>query len=49
LLRAIGWSVQKPSVRATERNEATIARWREQRWPAIKKSPEGTAHTCLDR
>jgi transposase len=39
LLRAIGWSVQKPSLRATERDEAAIARWREQKWPAIKKKP----------
>jgi len=38
LLRAIGWSVQKPIERATERNDAAIERWRSERWPAIKKS-----------
>jgi transposase len=39
LLRAIGWSVQKPIERATQRNEPSIAAWREQQWPAIKKKP----------
>jgi transposase len=46
LLRAIGWSVQKPSLRATERDEAAIAHWREHKWPAIKKKPSrNTAHS----
>jgi transposase len=39
LLRAIGWSVQKPIERATERNDAAIERWRKEKWPAIKKKP----------
>jgi transposase len=39
LLRAIGWSVQKPIERAIERNDATIERWRSEKWPAIKKKP----------
>jgi transposase len=39
LLRAIGWSVQKPIERATERNDAAIERWRKGTWPAIKKKP----------
>jgi transposase len=39
LLRACGWSVQRPVVRATQRNEAAIAQWREERWPAIEKKP----------
>jgi transposase len=37
LLRDIGWSVQKPVERATKRDEAAIACWREERWPALKK------------
>ena len=37
LLRQVGWSVQKPLRRATQRDEAAIAAWGEQRWPAIKK------------
>ena len=39
LLRAIGWSVQKPIERATERNDAAIERWCREKWPAIKKKP----------
>jgi transposase len=39
LLRAIGWSVQKPLERATERNDAAIERWRTEKWPEIKKKP----------
>ena len=46
LLRALGWSVQKPLERATQRNEQAIAAWREQKWPAIKKKPsEKGAHS----
>ncbi len=43
LLRAIGWSVQKPIERATERNDAAIERWRTEKWPAIKKKPKRRA------
>lgn len=39
LLRSIGWSVQKPIERASERNDAAIERWRTEKWPAIKKKP----------
>jgi transposase len=37
LLRAIGWSPQKPVVRATQRDEAAIAAWYAKRWPALKR------------
>jgi transposase len=37
LLRAAGWSVQKPVQRASQRNEAAIEAWRTERWPALKK------------
>jgi len=40
LLHAIGWSVQKPIERATERNDAAIERWCSEKWPAIKKKPK---------
>jgi transposase len=40
LLQDVGWSVQKPLTRALERNDAVIAAWREQKWPAIKKKPK---------
>ncbi len=37
LLKAIRWSPQKPARRARQRDEAAIARWRTETWPAIKK------------
>jgi len=37
LLRHIGWSRQQPVERATQRDEAAIQRWHEERWPALKK------------
>jgi transposase len=36
LLRRLGWSVQRPARRASERDEAEIARWRAEEWPRIK-------------
>ena len=39
LLRAIGWSVQQPIRRATQRDEAAVAAWYTERWPALKKGP----------
>ena len=42
LLREAGWSRQHPIERATQRNEAAIKQWSEQRWPAIKKKPSRT-------
>ena len=37
LLRAVGWSVQKPITRASQRNEAAIEAWWTERWPALKR------------
>jgi len=39
LLRAAGWTAQKPVRRATQRDEAAIAAWHAERWPALKKRP----------
>jgi transposase len=39
LLREAGWSRQQPIERATQRNDAAIQQWSEQRWPEIKKKP----------
>jgi transposase len=36
LLHRLGWSVQVPARRATERNEEQLTAWREQTWPEIK-------------
>lgn len=37
ILRACGWSAQKPEMLARERDEAHIRQWRQRRWPHIKK------------
>jgi len=37
ILRALGWSAQKPERRARERDEGAIEHWRRRRWPHIKK------------
>jgi transposase len=39
LLQAIKYSVQQPIERATQRDEKAIKTWKEERWPALKKSP----------
>jgi transposase len=36
LLRRRQWSPQRPARRASERDEADIARWRAEEWPRIK-------------
>jgi transposase len=38
LLRAVRLSVQQPVERATQRNEQAIAAWRDEQWPALKKT-----------
>jgi transposase len=37
LCNRIRWSPQKPARHARQRDEAAIAHWREQLWPAIKR------------
>ncbi len=37
ILKDCGWSRQKPVRRATQRDEAGIQRWKEERWPQLKK------------
>ncbi|WSN45923.1 winged helix-turn-helix domain-containing protein (plasmid) [Streptomyces sp. NBC_01334] len=37
LLHRIGWSVQVPSRKATERDEAKIATWKDEQGPVIKR------------
>jgi transposase len=39
ILRSLGWSCQRPTGRATQRDEPAIQRWKQVRWPAIKKKP----------
>ena len=37
LLQKLGWSCQRPVGRALERDERAIRRWKQHRWPGIKK------------
>jgi transposase len=39
LVRALGLSLQKPVRRANQRDEEAIRRWKEVRWPELKKGP----------
>ena len=43
VLRALGWTPQRPAGRALERDEAAIRRWTRTRWPALKKTPQSQA------
>ena len=37
LLKALRQSLQKPQRRASQRDEEAIERWKEERWPSLKK------------
>lgn len=39
ILQSLGWSCQRPTKRALERDEAKIKEWKGKKWPAIKKKP----------
>jgi transposase len=43
LLRQLGWSVQKPIRRATQRDDAAIERWTTERWPALFAKPKASS------
>lgn len=36
-LRHMGWSVQRPTGQARQRDEEAITTWKKRRWPALKK------------
>ena len=40
ILKAMRWSLQRPTGKALERDEAEIARWVAQEWPRIKQTPK---------
>jgi transposase len=40
ILRQLGWSCQRPTGRALERDEDKIRRWKQERWPELKKTPK---------
>lgn len=39
ILRELGFSNQRPTGRAIQRDEVAIEQWRAKRWPALKKRP----------
>lgn len=39
ILRALGFSAQKPERRALERNEDAVRHWKRRTWPGLKKKP----------
>jgi transposase len=41
LLRQLGWSVQRPARRASERDDQAIQQWIKTEWPRIKKGQPG--------
>jgi transposase len=38
ILGQLGWSSQRPTGRATQRDERAIRQWKQKRWPALKKT-----------
>ena len=45
ILRGLGFSSQRPTSRALERNEPAIKRWKRERSPALKKTPRNKAES----
>lgn len=43
ILSGLGWSCQRPTGRALERDEPAIGQWKKRRWPALKKTPAPSA------
>lgn len=41
VLRGLGWSLQRPTLRARERDDEAIARWKREDWPRAKKTSDG--------
>jgi transposase len=39
ILKALGWTRQKPERRARQRDEEAITRWQDERWPELQKKP----------
>jgi transposase len=46
LLHQMGQSVQKPLVRASQRDETVIEQWKHEQWPALKKRPKRKDTRC---
>jgi transposase len=40
LLKFLGWIPQKPVEKASQRDEAAIEKWQQEKWPDLKKKPK---------
>jgi transposase len=49
ILRQLGWSCQRPTGRALERDEKAIRYWKRVHWPQLKKSVPRATHHHLRR
>lgn len=49
LLHRLGWTVQTPTRRASERDEAAIEQWRQEQWPVVKRRRRTWAPGCVSR
>ena len=44
ILRRMGWSLQRPAVRAKERDEEAVRQWKRRTWAEVKKTPNSGGH-----
>ena len=44
VLNKMGWSVQRPTLRARERDEQKVAQWVKGTWEEVKKTPKSGVH-----
>lgn len=50
LLRKLGWSPQRPTTRAKERDDGAVEQWRRRRWPAKRgRHQTGAMDSALGR
>ncbi|WP_229312252.1 helix-turn-helix domain-containing protein [Larkinella punicea] len=49
ILKKVGWSWQKPQKKARQQNPQAVQDWRDERLPALKKSPAGAPSDPLYR
>jgi transposase len=42
ILRKMGWSLQRPTPKAKERDEAKVQQWMKDGWNEVKKKPNGS-------
>jgi transposase len=44
ILRRMDWTLQRPAMKARERDEQKISQWKAQTWEEVKKTPKSGAH-----